>query len=187
MTPNESITPKGDPYAPREDSELLRQAILFQDSRGLFLEIGVGMGSNLKGLENRFSLVVGTDIQSRGAMIDAKDKGVELVIADRASCFRDHVFDLVACNPPYLPSSEIEDKAVDGGLLGLEVPLKFLSEALRVSRHDAKIIVILSSLGDLSEFRSFCDKIEISCEVIMEKRLFFEILYAYLIRRKFGD
>ena len=55
-----------------------------------------------------------------------------LILADAASCFMDGCFDLVAFNPPYVPSGKIEDVAVDGGAEGTEVALRFLEEALRV-------------------------------------------------------
>jgi release factor glutamine methyltransferase len=89
------------------------------------------------------------------------------------------VFDLVAFNPPYLPSETIEDIAVDGGEGGTEVPLLFLQEALRVVKKDGRIVMLLSSQNSTEEIRRECSRKNFTLRSIASKELFFERLYVY--------
>jgi release factor glutamine methyltransferase len=169
-------------YLPAEDTYLLRDA-LEPFSGDSCLEIGFGNGAVLAKVSGRFRLPVGTDVigleDARLALVPR----VELVLADRATCFRDGVFDLVFFNPPYLPSSSIEDEAVDGGPTGVEVPVSFLEEGLRALREGGTVAALLSSEGDLESFLSRCGDLGLEVESIAERRLFYETLWVFAIRR----
>ena len=143
-----------------------------------FLEIGTGNGGNLRELVNRFDLIVGTDLAS---LFNAKRSSpfAELIVADRATCFRQDSFDVVVFNPPYLPSSTIVDKSVDGGQYGIEVPLQFLESALGVVRKEGKILTLLSNESDLAAFRDYCLNHSLKMKKVGEKTLFFEILQVF--------
>lgn len=172
-------------YVPREDSKLLRKAIAKLNKKGRFLEIGFGSGANLAGLEDRYSFVVGTDLLPLDTIKTVKQSTkCELIKCDRAACFRDGIFDVVAFNPPYLPSEMIRDRAVDGGPKGLEVPFSFLTEAKRAGAANCEIVLILSSENDLDAFVDFCDKSGLECSKMLESGQFFETLYAFRIVRK---
>jgi release factor glutamine methyltransferase len=162
---------------------------MLRDSLGPFsgdscLEIGFGSGAVLASVSGRFRLAVGTDTIGLGDARHARGPQVELVLADRATCFRDGVFDLVFFNPPYLPSGPIEDEAVDGGPTGIEVPVSFLEEGLRVLRGEGAIVALLSSEGDLKSFLSHCSALGLTVESVAERRLFYETLSALTIRRE---
>lgn len=118
-----------------------------------------------------------------GASTGTETDAVQLVVADRATCFRDAVFDLVAFNPPYVPSDGIEDIAVDGGKGGVEVPLAFLREALRVAKPDGRVVMLLSSINPTEAVRRLCWKKGYVMKEIARKNLFYEVLSAYLIQR----
>lgn len=172
-------------YVPREDSKLLRKAISKLNNKGRFLEIGFGSGANLVSLEDRYSLVVGTDVLPLNTIKTVKQNTkCELIQCDSATCFRDGIFDVIAFNPPYLPSEEIRDRAVDGGAKGLEIPFLFLAEAQRVSASDCEIVLILSSENDLEAFADFCDKHGLECSKMLESGQFFETLYAFKVVKK---
>jgi len=173
-------------YLPAEDTRLLKEALepLGGDS---CLEIGFGSGAVLSSASARFRLVVGTDVVGLDEARLAKDPPVELVLADKATCFRDGVFDLVFFNPPYLPSEAIEDEAVDGGPAGVEVPMAFLEEGLRVMREGGTIVALLSSEGDLESFLAHCDDLGLEVGSVIEKRLFYETLSVLTIQRRGGD
>jgi release factor glutamine methyltransferase len=168
-------------YLPSDDTSLLIKA-LSTCGGGSCLEIGFGSGAVLRSLVPRFSLVVGTDIAARDRRGITKGSA-EVVLADRASCFRDGVFDVVAFNPPYLPSETISDRTVDGGHGGVEVPMRFLVDALRVLKAGGLILVLLSDQGDLAGFVSHCLGQGLSVREREKTRLFYETLFVYEIRR----
>lgn len=167
-------------YLPSDDTALLIRALSSHQGES-FLEIGFGSGAVLKSVRPRFSMAVGTDIitleqvrRSRGS--------VEVVLSDRVSCFRDRTFDIVAFNPPYLPSDEILDRAVDGGEAGIAVAKGFLEDALRVLRPGGRIFALLSDHGDLAGFQSHCSRLGLSVREAERVKLFYESLVVYEIR-----
>ncbi len=171
------------PYIFSEDTALLAEGLQQIGHAENFLEIGVGYGSNLRRFSHNFTLAVGTDIQKLNHMREILSSDYEIVITDKGSCFRPGVFDVVAFNPPYLPSDTIVDPSVDGGKSGIEVPLAFLEEALRVAKSQCKILLVLSTHSDLNGFRSFCNARGLKFELVAQKNLFFETLLAYVIKK----
>ncbi len=168
-------------YLPAEDTRLLRDA-LEPFSGDSCLEIGFGSGAALEAVSARFRLAAGTDVLDvEGARLSRSPK-VDLVLADKAACFRDGVFDLVFFNPPYLPSRAIEDVTVDGGRGGVEVPLSFLDDGLRVLKKDGVMIALLSDAGDLASFVGGCEERGIAVEEVVRERLFYESLVIFKIR-----
>jgi len=172
-------------YLPAEDTRLLIGALKDFSGRTC-LEIGFGSGAVLASVAGRFEFAVGTDILGLEDAKLATGPRLELVLADRATCFRGGVFDLVFFNPPYLPSAKAEDAAVDGGPTGVEVPVSFLEEGVRVLTEDGTIMALLSSEGDLQSFLVHCSSLGLAVESIIEKRLFFETLSVLTIRREAG-
>jgi release factor glutamine methyltransferase len=175
----------GEHYLYSQDSELLGSAISELRNGETFLEIGVGRASNLKAISKKFNLAVGTDLRIPPDL-DPGKTGIELIVADRATCFRRESFDIVVFNPPYLPSEDIVDRTVDGGRGGIEVPLRFLSSALEVVKNEGKILTLLSSENSLESFVEFCKVNGLSFTVAKERRLFFETLYVFLIVKEDG-
>jgi release factor glutamine methyltransferase len=169
-----------DVYLPSDDTSTLAQ-VLTSYSGARCLEIGFGSGAILRSLTSRFGLVVGTDVLSVAQAIDARGDA-EVVLADRATCFRPGTFDLIAFNPPYLPSEAVEDAAVDGGEGGLEVPLAFLEDALRVLRTGGAVVLLLSDEADLEAFRRTCESKGLRVEEKARRRLFYETLVVFSIQ-----
>jgi release factor glutamine methyltransferase len=172
-----------EPYLYSDDSELLGSVLAELPGGDTFLEIGVGGASNLLAIAGKFKLVVGTDLAISHELALRKED-VELVVADRATCFRSNSFDVVAFNPPYVPSEGIADTTVDGGQGGIEIPLRFLSSALEVIKKDGRILVLLSSLDSLEAFEEFCKLRELTIEKAKERKLFFETLYVFVVTQK---
>ena len=167
------------PYLASEDSALLRTALL-PYSGNACLEIGAGNAGNVVELAKRFDLVVGTELQ-RPAMSDWKDEEANLILADGASALRDSSFDLVAFNPPYI-RAEIVDRAVDGGP-DLEVPKRFLRDALRVVKGSGKVVFLLSEEAEMDEFERICGASGFRLRKVAAERGFFEELSVYLAAR----
>lgn len=170
-------------YIYSEDSKLLGEAISILPSGKMVLEIGVGGGGNLPSLTKKFACVVCTDIVRPNTFSTFDKNRVSFVIADRATCFRNSIFDVVVFNPPYVPSQEIYDKSVDGGPNGVEVPLQFLKSALEVTKSDGTILMLLSSDDTLIILEQFCSEHKLSMKEISERKMFFETIFVYLISK----
>jgi release factor glutamine methyltransferase len=147
------------------------------------LEIGAGIGSNLAGLAGRFQILAGTDLFLPDDLKDTLRLNCNILNADRACPFRDSVFDLVIFNPPYLPSDGFRDVAIDGGAGGIEVPLLFLSEALRVMKPSGRILLVLSSESDLTRFSAVMPK-GVQLSQVDSESLFYEKLFLFEVRRQ---
>jgi len=170
-------------YLPAEYTDLLREALASCEGDSC-LEIGFGSGALLAGVAGRFRLAVGTDVVGVEDAKTSRVASADIVLADRAKCFRDGAFDLVFFNPPYLPSDRIEDATVDGGRGGTQVPVSFLQEALRASKQNGTVMVLLSDAGDVGSFLEYCRSLSLYVEPVAEKRLFYEKLVVFKIRRE---
>lgn len=170
-------------YLPAEDTYLLRDALEGFSGRAC-LEIGFGSGVVISSAAERFELAAATDVMSLTQARLARAAGVELLIADKASCFIDGSFDLVFFNPPYVPSDTIVDPAVDGGPSGIEVPTAFLRDGLRVVREGGSVMALLSDEGDLGEFEARCGAMGLGVERVAQRKLFFETLVVYKLERR---
>jgi release factor glutamine methyltransferase len=173
---------KNQVYAYSEDSRLMGDALNALAPGASFLEIGVGNGKNLEIAVSKFNRVVATDIIPLNE-IKKNNPSVELVVADRATCFRPSSFDVIAFNPPYLPSTEIIDATIDGGPNGVEVPLEFLESAFGAIKKNGRILVLLSSASKLPLFQEFCEKHSLLMRKVKERKLFFELLQVFEISK----
>ena len=163
----------GETYTFSDDSRLLRSAL--EGARGgSFLEIGTGNAGVLAGAAPGFVTAVGTDL-ARPEMDDWRATA-NVMLCDGASCFRDSSFDLVAFNPPYLRGRG--DRAVEGGE-GLEVPLWFLKEALRVVKRDGRVVFVLDQDAEIGEFSDECSRSGFDLRKAASEHLFFEELTVY--------
>ncbi len=172
-------------YLPREDSLLLR-CVVERASAESALEIGCGAGFVLDALARVSSLAVGSDL-SYAALVSArgrlKGRGF-FVCCSSAEAFRDSTLDLVVFNPPYLPSSSIEDKTVDGGKGGIEVTLAWLRECRRVLKRGGRIFFVSSSQADQKALIDGILSLGLRVEgIVAKERLFYEELYVYELSR----
>jgi tRNA1(Val) A37 N6-methylase TrmN6 len=165
----------GEPYLSSEDSALLR-TVVTRFSGEMCLEIGAGNGGNLILASKRFGTVVGTDVV-RPTMSDWKGVA-NFLLTEGASCIRPESFDLVEFNPPYLKAEGGEDRTVEGGV-HLEVPKKFLQEALRVVRKEGRIVFLLNNEADIAEFGMLCAHRGFRLRRVESLRVFFEELIVY--------
>ncbi len=169
----------GTPYTASEDSALLRRS-LRGFKGGVCLEIGSGNSGNIMDLLERFDLVVGTDLV-RPSMTDWRGTRANVVLTDAASSLRDCAFDLVAFNPPYLRGG-VDDGATDGGE-GMEVPGRFLAEALRVVKPAGKIVFLVNTDSDADAMGRACAEKGFRLELVDSMRVFFEELRVYSASR----
>lgn len=183
-------------YIPAEDSLFLVEELKKYKGKNA-LEIGCGSGIVLEILLENFSLVVGTDIDMN-IFKYIKEKLHEnefenniplkrerfLICCDSVSAITNLKFDLIVSNPPYLPDDkDIKDATIYGGRKGLETPLKFINESMRLINTHGKILVIISSLVSIDDFESQLLKYGIKFKIAKIKNLFFEKLFLYEIEK----
>ena len=168
------------------------------------LDIGVGSGIITRALCENFENVVGTelvfeilknykeDVISYSLEESEKklrnDKRFEPVCADAASPFRNHIFDLIVSNPPYLPDDynskgmRIYDRAIYGGKRGIEVTFNIIRSSLTTLKREGSILIIVSSLSDTSHLHELLHKFNLNIKILVERRLFFETLSVLEIK-----
>jgi len=164
------------PYLASEDSALLRRTLKTY-SGGSALEIGAGNCGNLVLLAKGFETAIGTDI-IMPEMTDWRASGADFLMADAASCLRPGSFDLVAFNPPYLPAEVMDDLSTEGGA-GLEVPLRFLRDALRAVKQTGRIVLVLNDQASIGEFEAECSRHGFRLSKVATRHVFFEELSVY--------
>ncbi|MEO0136450.1 MAG: peptide chain release factor N(5)-glutamine methyltransferase [candidate division WOR-3 bacterium] len=137
--------------------ELIRKLIKFKPLK--ICEIGTGCGAIAIALTESFpdAQIVATDICEL-AVQNAREnilhfhleERINLLRADFFSPFKSRIFDLIVCNPPYVPRERIKDlpksvrdfeprRAIDGGKGGTRFIKKLIDEATTYSRNHPNI------------------------------------------------
>ena len=181
-------------YEPSDDSLMVIEYI--RKNNGLFkdkniLEIGVGSGVITNELLKYGEFVVGVDINKEAidyCKRNIKKENAVFIVSDLFSGIKDikrnipKKYDVIVFNPPYLPRINGDDDiSVVGGKYGYETIQRFVRDAHRFLNKDGFIVFVFSSLtnkrkvDDIIKDYAVVDKIE--------KNLFFEKLYLYVIKR----
>ncbi len=179
-----------DVYNPSDDSYMLLKVADVSTGES-FLEMGCGTG------------LVALHAARLGAKVTASDVSPRAVDCARRNAARNHIrmdvvlsdlfanvkgtFDVIAFNPPYLPgtasSTSWIERSWSGGGKGSETSIEFLEQAWRHLAPGGRIYLILSSLTGLTHvLKSAKERYEV--DLLDEKRMFFESLYAYKLRLK---
>lgn len=161
---NVSLKVSANVLTPRPETETVVQAALarFEPQRRFtVLDLGVGSGAILLAIlaERSLATGVGVDI-SKLALEVARENAADLGLAKRATFVQGNwaaglasaAFDLVVCNPPYIPSDdiaalepEVRDHepriALDGGADGLAAYVALAKQILRVLRPGGAFIL----------------------------------------------
>lgn len=159
-------------YVPAEDTFFLAEYVEGEKGHSA-LEIGTGSGYLAKILEKNFKFVVATDIDFH-SLVNQKTNS-NIICCDAADALNAR-FDLVVCNLPYLPSENISDRTTDGGVEGLEVPLKIAESASRCVAPAGKMLFLTSSLANYQKMMEKIQSLGFSVSVAAKKKLFFEEL-----------
>ena len=186
----------GDVYRPSDDTFLLAQAVHAEVAgrRGLrFLEVGCGAG------------LVSVVAARAGCDVTCTDANPHAVALARHNAKQNHVrveavetdllaglagpFDLVAFNPPYLPTDPDErlpgviNLAFDGGRDGNETVLRFASQLGALAVRPAAVLVVHSSLSDPEPLRRVMAGLGYRDDAVAEQGLDFERLTVRRFRR----
>jgi release factor glutamine methyltransferase len=170
---------------PAEDSFLLLKAVEVQPGQRL-LEMGAGSGFVALHAAKAGAVVTAADINPhavdcvrRNAL--RNDLKVEVVRSDLFEAVPG-LFDIIAFNPPYLPdedrTSSWMEHAWSGGREGSEVAVRFLDEAWRHLAPRGTVYMILSSIGGIMTVLR-ASKPHYSAQLLDEKKMFFESIFAY--------
>ena len=173
-------------YQPSDDTYLMLDALAGYSGKSA-LEIGVGSGIILKELCNRFSLVIGTDIDFNALLYcnQTNDLEAELVCCNGSNALSSsQKYDLIVSNPPYLPfdDNDVYDRTICGGVTGSEVAVEFIKSSTDLLSEHGAILLLLSSLSDLPQFYSKMASLRLSRRTISKKELFFESISVEEVR-----
>jgi release factor glutamine methyltransferase len=172
-------------YSPSEDSFLILDAISTIPIEGNKV-LDVGTGSGILGLfcALRGASVTITDIDQVSllhAQEAAKILGVhlEVTLSDLFSNV-DGQFDLILFNPPYLTSTTLEDRTVDGGKKGAETAMRFLENLQKHLKPEGSALLLVSSQNDPSSLTDQHPEFDFS--TVARRALFFEELQVLCVR-----
>lgn len=148
----------GNVYTPSEDSFSVASVAdgVVWNVR-LACDLGCGTGVIAGVLVEKTEFVVATDVDG-AAVRCAKNRlagrgwvTTDFVQTENLSAFREGSFDAVVSNPPYLDSRD-GDIRWDGGIMGIEVPLRFAREASKVLKKKGLLVIAVSSLSPVKLF-----------------------------------
>ena len=171
-------------YEPREDSYFL-ESFVRSYAKGHVLDMGTGTGILAEAAKEYAVKVTGADIDPEAIrQCCGKHKGIEFIQSDLFSKIPKKKFDLIMFNPPYLPDDErARDIALDGGRHGYELIWRFLDSVRPYLKAEAKILLLFSSFTRKEKIDEAIARNCLEAETLGTKKLDFEKLYAYLIRR----
>jgi release factor glutamine methyltransferase len=146
-----------DVYEPAADTELLVKSLRLREGERV-LEIGTGTGVVAIHCAKHGCRVTATDVVSEALELARENFGQNTVEVDlREGDMFDPVegrFDVIIFNPPYLPTAKEDltdsplDKALDGGLDGTDITLRFLSRLNDYLSDHGRAYFVVSSLQD---------------------------------------
>ncbi|MSS74312.1 methyltransferase domain-containing protein [Candidatus Pacearchaeota archaeon] len=175
-------------YEPAEDSYLLESIISKYVKNKSVIEIGAGSGIlSKKAKEQGAKSIVAVDINPDSINLLKKEKlkGIKLIQSDLFKKVKGK-FDLIICNPPYLPEDKQEDnessKITTGGKIGDEFILRFLTQSVNHINKEGIILLLVSSLTPKKRIVTLLKKLKLKKTTIATKKLFFEILEVWEIK-----
>lgn len=181
-------------YQPAEDSGLLAAAVCDPiDASDRVLDVGTGSGYVAARIrEETGASVVGSDINP-DACRQARAAGVPVVRADMFGPFRASVFDVVVCNPPYLPTppeQEWDDPmeaALSGGEDGRAMIAPFVAGVGRVLRGTGVAYLLVSTLTGPDVVREQASAAGFETAVVAEESYPFERLLVLELTTERGS
>jgi len=168
-------------YNPSDDTFLLADSIV--NYKGNYaLEIGTGSGYLTAILCKNYKFVIGTDIDFESIQYSKyflnKFNNKFLICCDICEPVR-FMFDIIICNPPYLPldsDENISDYSIYGGITGLETTLRILQLYKTNLNDGGKIVFVKSSLSNCEKFDLFIKNNLLKMSTLATKRHFYERL-----------
>ncbi len=172
---------KNDEYPPSEDTFFIASNI--ENEKGFSaLDVGSGSGYLTKMLSEKFTFVIGTDINFVVLKNQTTYKTPNIICCNGSDALNLE-FDLVVCNLPYLATDEILDIATDGGAEGFEIPKKIFDSVIKSIKKGGKFIFVTSSLSNYNKLIDYAQNLGLSTQIIAKKKMFFEELILVEAKR----
>ncbi len=177
-------------YQPAEDSHLLATTACERiRADDWVLDVGTGSGYVASIVQERTeATVLGTDVNPHACQ-QAHSHGVDVVRTDLIDGICGS-FDVVLCNPPYLPTDPDEEwddwmeYALSGGPTGRAVINDFLDALGSVLDPSGRAYLVASTLSDLDAVAERADENGCETTVVGEESVPFETLVVLEITTK---
>ncbi len=172
-------------YEPKEDSFLLESVVAKYSKNKKVLDMCTGSGILAQKAKPLAKSILAVDINEEAINL-VKSKSIKALKSNLFQKVKGK-FDLIICNPPYLPKDDREDKesslATTGGKRGDEFIIKFLKQSNTHLEKDGIILLLVSSLTPMNKINLLLKKLKLKSKVIASKKLFFEKLEVLEIKR----
>ena len=173
-------------YKPREDSYLLQKYVK-KHAIGFVLDMGTGSGIQAitASKNNEVEIVLAVDINNKALEIAKKNSENQKIEFKHSNLFSNikQSFDTIIFNPPYLPTEEPVDIALDGGKEGYELIIRFLKQAGNHLNFKGKILLLFSSLTNKDRVDKAVKQNSFKAELLGKKKMHFEELYIYKLTK----
>ena len=174
-------------YEPAEDTFLIADKLDVKES-DVVLDVGTGCGLLAVLAAEKAKKVVAVDINpyaiecaNRNAQINKVKKKIDFRQGNLFEPIKENeLFSLIIFNSPYLPSEINEEswigRAWDGGLNGRQIIDQFITEVPNFLLAGGRILLVQSSLSDLSRTFELFKKLGLNTTVIQEVKVSFETI-----------
>lgn len=173
-------------YQPAEDSFLMESVVRKYSKGKSVIDMCTGTGILAKtALESGAKSVTAVDI-NKEALDSIKEPNIKKI---RSSLFQKvkGKFDLIICNPPYLPREKDEDEesrlATTAGDDGDEFILDFLDRVKKHMSENGVLLLLVSSLTPIERINKKLEKEGLKSKTVAKTSLFFETLEVLEIRQ----
>lgn len=189
-------------YPPAEDSFLAAKMVakcLEESKSGSLNVLDMGTGTGILGLtalrSKKVSEVTFVDVNQDAIEAARRNciannlsgKRCEFITGDLFSGVKGR-FDMIIFNAPYLPHEEalerFESRALDGGRDGIELTIRFLSQAKGHMNKESRIIIVASSLGNLNELEEEIERLGLKITEREKEHIFFEDIVVMAVASK---
>ncbi|MEK6898484.1 MAG: HemK2/MTQ2 family protein methyltransferase [Nanoarchaeota archaeon] len=174
-------------YQPSEDSFLLSRSVSRFAKGKKILDMCSGSGIQAKSaIKAKAKSVLCVDIDKE-SIAELKNQGLKAIKSNLFSKIKGK-FDVIICNPPYLPFDKREDsesaKITSGGKEGDEFILKFLSQAPSHLSKSGIILIVLSSLTPRKRIDNLCKEKKLKISSLAKEKVFMETLEVLKFSKK---